>query len=358
MRRWRSLAALLALAASASLPGPARAQTPLGPLPNSFEFDGDAFGHWNSFDQYLADVFFGVFPSTRWQFGGRVQFTRIGTPSFDDYIPPKEDLRLGVVGGGGSNDNDAFNFYTIEAFANLLFASSTSSLAPYVGAFAARSGGTDIDGFWTYGPQLGLKLWPARDWNLDFGASAAWTSGDYGDDEPAIYGWVWMNPIGGRPIREGFRGSAVTPFQSGRTSVDARLNVQFKPTNDIALTGFVGRFFTSRFEAGAEVDFSRIDPDGGDSFNSTAVTGTANYYFIPGTETAIRIYGGFNAALFKQTDVDSYFGYGAQVGGAWPLSQNVRQFVEFRFQNFSEDFISAAWQLRTGFRQSIPLGAP
>jgi hypothetical protein len=339
--------------AAASIPAHALgAQTPFGPLPSSFEYDGDGLAHTNSFEEYFADLFFGFFPSSRWQVGGRFQFSRTEFGGFDDYVPPKEDLRLGVIVGP---DNEAINLYSVEAFVNLLFPSSTKSVAPYVGAFAGRSGGTDIDGFWTYGPRLGVKVWPTRDWNLDFGASAAWTSGDYGDDEPAVYAWAWMTPIGGGAIREGFRGSGVTPFQDGRTSLDGRLNVQFKPNNDILFSGFVGHFFTKNLEAAAEIDLSRFDPDVGDAVTSTAVGATADYYFIPGSETKLRLYAGGNVAFFKTTDVDSYFGYGAQVGVAWPLSQNVRQFVEGRFQNFSEEAISAAWQLRTGFRQSVPM---
>lgn len=361
MKRWRRFAVPLAvvLASVAASSGVLAQGSPFGPMVGSFEYDLDGSGEANSIEQYLAGGSFGWFFTRNIQAGVRASFARISIDQ--SYTPPKlSKLRREIAFGGKIDLDEDINLWNVGAFANFLLPSNTRSLAPYVGLFVDRSGGTDLDGSTGYGAQAGLKIWAARDWNVDLGAQLSWSDA-YEEDEPFVTIFGIIHPLYGGPVSDVMAPDSLNPRLVARTTeLTGALSALVKPDRIIDLSGFVGHFFTDQFQLGGELRLQHIDPDGGDSFTSTQLIGQGNWYFFRQRDARrpINLYAGLNAGVQKITDVDAYFSYGGQVGARWQWTRNVAPFVEFRFTNYTEDFISAQWLGTLGHRVLIPRANP
>jgi hypothetical protein len=301
----------------------------LMPRAKTGEYNYSGTSLWDSYRDLSLRGSYGHFLTRNWQVGGSVSYSRSQNNSFDD----------------------AFNRYRVGGEVNYLIPLKTSATALYVGGFGGYSKATDQDGVFTYGAQTGAKFFVRPDWDIDLGLKAKWTDEEFQDDEPIISIRGGFNPIIGGGLRNEIRQGSDLLFARDLWLVDGRFSWRFNPDKVLDFKSSVGYFATDRFLLGGSVDYQRLDPDNGDSFNQYTVGASLNYHF--GSGRLWRPYVGAAVNYYDATEQESVLGYGAQAGVRWWSTKNVTPFVEFGVQNFNRDYISAEWTVKLGITQAV-----
>lgn len=325
MRRWR------VVALSALVPLMSGCMTGLAPRPlaRTGEYNYGGTSLWDSYRDLTLRGRYGHFLTPHWQVGGSVSYDRAQNNSFDD----------------------AISRYRVGGEVNYLVPLKSSATALYIGGFGNYSKVTEQDGVFTYGAQTGAKFFVRPDWDFDLGLKAKWTDEEFQDDEPIISVMGGFNPIIGGGLRSEVRQGSDPLFAPDVWLLDGRFSWRFQPDNVLDLKTSAGYFATDRFLVGGSIDYQRIAPDNGDSFNAYQLGASVDYHFTSGR--LWRPYVGASVNYYDATEQESVVGYGAQAGVRWWSTRNVTPFVEFGVQNFNRDYISAEWTAKLGITQAL-----